>query len=76
MLTAAACVLAFMTFAFGYLVGRADGKDASIDLYVHEQNQRVLAENEIKHLQRTKQALEDNVIDLQKKLAMSKELAA
>lgn len=75
MLIFAGC-LAFLTFVFGYLVGRADGKDASIDLYVHEQNKRVSAENEIKHLERTKLVLEDKVVDLQKKLEMQKELAA
>lgn len=55
---------------FAYMVGYVDGKDAQIDMYIHEQNKRVVAENEAKALKREKAVLEEKYLAQQKKLVM------
>lgn len=65
-----AAIVGLCAAAFAYMVGYVDGKDARIDMYIHEQNKRVVAENEIKALKREKAVLEEKYLAQQKKLAM------
>jgi len=51
---------------WGYLVGRKDGKDATMDLYIHEQNCRVAAEDERDSVKKYMVRLENELIALRK----------
>lgn len=59
----------------GYFIGRDDGSTAWMAMYVDEQNKRVKAENEITHLQRVNQALEDKVLRLEGAVPLHRRLA-
>ena len=53
----------------GYFIGHDNGETKAMAMYTDEQNKRVKAENEIKHLKRTGECLSDKVIQQQKLLA-------
>lgn len=63
-------IVGFCAAGFAYMVGYVDGKDALIDMYIHEQKKRVVAENEAKALKREKDVLEEKYLAQQKKLVM------
>lgn len=53
----------------GYFIGYDNGETTAMAMYTDEQNKRVKAENEIKHLKRTGECLSDKVIQQQKLLS-------
>lgn len=62
-----AAVTALACLMVGYMFGKLHQRIAAHELYLHEQSLRREAEREILHLKRTRLALEDALIDEQKK---------